>query len=71
MKPDLSKVPEGDHNRLVFWLGKEDADIFIDRVNYNYISIVGKIYFDELIYYCKKYPRIATLVIGSVVCLLV
>ncbi|RQV94555.1 MAG: hypothetical protein EH224_10100 [Calditrichaeota bacterium] len=68
---DLDKIPKDDYLQLVELMGKEDAEAFIEKKQYNYYDISLKILFLRLKKNIKKKPRLFLLIFLIILALVI
>ena len=68
---DLDKIPKVHYLQLVELLGKEDAETFIQKANYNYKDITLRILILRLKINYKMNPKLFILILSLIIALVV
>lgn len=68
---DLDKIPKATYFQLVELMGKENAESFIKKKQYNFRAISNMIIYLQLKIFFKKKPRLSLLILTIIVALVI
>ena len=68
---DHNKIPDEAYQQLVELIGKEEAESFIKKVNYDFRSISIRIFYFQIKRAIKENPRLSLIIFILVIALLI